>query len=124
MRADQSNRWLIDLNMTTLIKRLSLYLLIFWLQGITFVSVFYGLLAWPMHGSWGLLIMGQFLLVLACAGVATLLFFITLDVTRAMSLVAGLTAPAFAFYGRNVPQHRYAIYRTIVAFTVTNKSLY
>jgi len=103
MRADQSNHWLIGLNMTTLIKRLSLYLLIFWLQGIIFVSVFYGVLAWPMHGSWLLLIMGQFLLVLACAAVATLLFFITLDVTRAMSLVAGLTAPAFAFMGVTFP---------------------
>ena len=103
MSADQGNRWLIDLNMTTLIKRLSLYLLIFWLQGITFVSVFYGVLHWPMHGSWLLLIIGQFLLVLACAGVATLLFFITLDVTRAMSLVAGLTAPAFAFMGVTFP---------------------
>ena len=103
MSADQSNHWLIGLNMTTLIKRLSLYLLIFWLQGIIFVSVFYGVLAWPMHGSWLLLIMGQFLLVLACAAVATLLFFITLDVTRAMSLVAGLTAPAFAFMGVTFP---------------------
>jgi ABC-2 type transport system permease protein len=56
-----------------------------------------------MHGSWVLLIMGQFLLVLACAAVATLLFFITLDVTRAMSLVAGLTAPAFAFMGVTFP---------------------
>ncbi len=103
MRDDQCNRWLIGLNITSLIKRLSLYLIIFWLQGITFVSVFYGGLHWPMHGSWLLLIIGQFLLVLACAGVATLLFFMTLDVTRAMSLVAGLTAPAFAFMGVTFP---------------------
>ena len=56
-----------------------------------------------MHGNWLLLILAQFFLVVACASVATLFFFITLDVTRAMSLVAGFAAPAFAFMGVTFP---------------------
>ena len=103
MQNNRDNQWFINLTMTSLVKRLSLYLLIFWLQGITYLSVFYGVLHWPMHGSWLLLILAQLLLVIACAGVASLLFFVTLDVTRAMSLVAGLTAPAFAFMGVTFP---------------------
>ncbi|TWX72079.1 ABC transporter permease [Colwellia demingiae] len=95
--------WLAHLNFNDELIKLIPYVLIFWIQGIVYLSVFYGTLQWPMHGSWLLLILAQFLLVLACTSVATLFFFITLDVTRAMSLVAGFAAPAFAFMGVTFP---------------------
>jgi ABC-2 type transport system permease protein len=95
--------WFEDLSFTDVLIKLIPYIVIFWLQGIIYVSVFYGALHWPMHGSWLLLIFAQLLLVLACTSVATLFFFITLDVTRAMSLVAGFAAPAFAFMGVTFP---------------------
>ncbi|MFQ3339589.1 MAG: ABC-2 type transport system permease protein, partial [Colwellia sp.] len=79
------------------------YVLVFWLQGIVYISIFYGTLQWPMHGSWLLLILAQLLLVIACLSVTTLFFFVTLDATRAMSLVAGFSAPAFAFMGVTFP---------------------
>lgn len=95
--------WLPSLNFNAAMQRLIPYALIFWLQGIVFISVFYGALHWPMHGSWLLIIIAQFLLVIACTGVAALLFFLTVDVTRTMSLVAAYAAPAFAFMGVTFP---------------------
>ena len=63
----------------------------------------YGWLGWPMHGSWGILLSAQILMVLACQSVGALFFMITLDVTRSMSFVAAFTAPAFAFMGITFP---------------------
>ena len=103
LQSSSSEKWLAHLNFNEELKRLIPYILIFWVQGIVYLSVFYGTLQWPMHGSWPLLILAQFCLVVACASVATLFFFITLDVTRAMSLVAGFSAPAFAFMGVTFP---------------------
>ncbi len=62
-------------------------------------------LGWPMHGSWSILVLAQLLMVIACQGVAALFFlFPPLDVTKAMSLAAGFTAPpAFAFVGVTFP---------------------
>jgi ABC-2 type transport system permease protein len=96
--------WLTTLHFNDVLFRLVPYVFIFWLQGIIYITVFYGALHWPMHGSWLLLIFAQLLLVIACTSVATLFFFITLDVTRAMSLVAGFAAPAFAFVGITFPE--------------------
>lgn len=103
LRNSSVNSWLTHLNFTDLLIKLIPYILVFWLQGIIYISVFYGALHWPMHGSWFLIILAQLLLVIACTSVATLFFFVTLDVTRAMSLVAGFAAPAFAFMGVTFP---------------------
>jgi ABC-2 type transport system permease protein len=103
LRRTKVEVWLADVNFTEVMIRLIPYVFIFWLQGIIYLSVFYGALHWPMHGSWFLLIFAQLLLVIACVSVATLFFFITLDATRAMSLVAGFAAPAFAFMGITFP---------------------
>jgi len=102
-RACSKDKWLLSVNRRNLLLKLIPYIAIFWIQGILFTSVFYGVLNWPMHGSWLLLIFAQLLLVIACASVATLFYFITLDVTRSMSLVAGFAAPAFAFMGVTFP---------------------
>ncbi|MFT7007831.1 MAG: ABC-2 type transport system permease protein [Colwellia sp.] len=103
LRRTKVEVWLADVNFTNVLIRLIPYVFIFWLQGIIYLGVFYGALHWPMHGSWFLLIFAQLLLVIACVSVATLFFFITLDATRAMSLVAGFAAPAFAFMGITFP---------------------
>jgi ABC-2 type transport system permease protein len=103
LRRTKVEVWLADLNFTNVLITLIPYVFIFWLQGIIYLSVFYGALHWPMHGSWFLLIFAQLLLVIACVSIATLFFFITLDATRAISLVAGFAAPAFAFMGITFP---------------------
>ena len=97
------NTWLSNISYKKQLVKLLPYVLIFWLQGIVYISVFYGALHWPMHGSWFLIIGAQLLLVLACMSVTTLIFFLTLDATRSMSLVAGFSAPAFAFMGITFP---------------------
>jgi len=94
---------LLAMNGRNMLVKLIPYVVIFWLQGMLFNSVFYGVMNWPMHGSWLLLVFAQLLFVIACVSVATLFFFITFDVTRAMSLVAGFAAPAFAFMGVTFP---------------------
>lgn len=103
LRSATIDEWLNENSFTDILTKLIPYALIFWLQGIVYISAFYGALHWPMHGSWLLLIFAQLLLVIACLSVATLLFFITWDATRSMSLVAGFTAPAFAFMGVTFP---------------------
>ena len=103
LREKPINTWLSQLDFMPELVRLIPYALIFWLQGVVYISIFYGTLQWPMHGSWFLLIFAQFLLVIACISVTTLFFFVTLDATRAMSLVAGFSAPAFAFMGVTFP---------------------
>ena len=60
-------------------------------------------LDWPMHGSWGILITVQLLMVLACQSVGALFYMLTQNVTRSMSFVAAFTAPAFAFMGITFP---------------------
>ena len=95
--------WLSKFTYRTIIIKLLPYIVIFWGQGILFLYIFYNILGWPMHGSWLILILAQLLLVIACACMATLFFFISLDGARSMSLVAGFTAPAFAFMGVTFP---------------------
>ncbi|MGF1761899.1 ABC transporter permease [Aliivibrio kagoshimensis] len=96
-------RWLSSQPLTNLLLKLLPYTLIFWLHGTLFLWLLYGFFAWPMHGSWAILLAAQLLMVFACQAVACLLFFVTLDATRAMSLAAALTAPAFAFMGITFP---------------------
>lgn len=95
--------WLGKQPAKNIIAKILPYTLVFWLQGVLFVVALYGFLAWPMHGSWGILFFAQLLLVVACQCVASLFFFLTLDAARAMSLVAGFAAPAFAFMGITFP---------------------
>ena len=95
--------WLGDKPQRNLISKLMPYTLLFFVQGIIFMTVLYGGLDWPMHGHWWIVMLAQLLMVLACQGVASLFFLFTLDATKAMSLAAGFTAPAFAFVGVTFP---------------------
>ena len=95
--------WLSHVTFTDLLIHFLPYIVIFSLQGMAFLYTFYGLLHWPMHGSWILLFSAQLLLILACVSLATLFFFLTMDATRTMSVVAAFSAPAFAFLGVTFP---------------------
>ncbi|HIF9258382.1 ABC transporter permease [Photobacterium damselae] len=75
----------------------------FLIQGMLFLWGMYGVLDWPMHGSWLILFTAQSLMVLACISVGCLFYFVAMDTARAMSFVAGFTAPAFAFMGITFP---------------------
>lgn len=102
-RKDGIRAWLGDTPKRNLIAKLMPYTLLFFVQGILFVLALYHELNWPMHGQWWILLLAQLLMVLACQGVACLFFLFTLDATKAMSLAAGFTAPAFAFVGVTFP---------------------
>ncbi|AJR06366.1 ABC transporter permease [Photobacterium gaetbulicola] len=97
------NRWLETNPQRHLIAKLMPYTLLFFIQGSIFLATMYGVLDWPMHGQWWILSLAQLLMILACQGVACLFYLFTLDATKAMSLAAGFTAPAFAFVGVTFP---------------------
>ncbi|WEM45203.1 ABC transporter permease (plasmid) [Photobacterium sp. DA100] len=97
------NRWLETKPQRHLIAKLMPYTLLFFIQGSIFLATMYGVLDWPMHGQWWILSLAQLLMILACQGVACLFYLFTLDATKAMSLAAGFTAPAFAFVGVTFP---------------------
>lgn len=107
LAAEQRGRgissWLESYPVRRLLAKLLPYTLIFTLHGALFLWGLYGVLDWPMHGHWGVLLLAQCLTVIACQGIASLLFLMTLDATKAMSLAAGFTAPAFAFVGVTFP---------------------
>lgn len=95
--------WLQGAPVRHLLAKLLPYTVLFWLHGVLFLWGLYIQLGWPMHGSWSILVLAQLLMVIACQGVAALFFLFPLDVTKAMSLAAGFTAPAFAFVGVTFP---------------------
>jgi ABC-2 type transport system permease protein len=81
------------------------YLCIYWGWGLLLLGLLVGGFGWPLVGSWGLLILAQGLMVLACLAVGCLFYGLTQDGARAMSLVAVYSAPAFAFMGVTFPAH-------------------
>ncbi|MGF1759245.1 ABC transporter permease [Photobacterium sagamiensis] len=95
--------WLAAHPVRNLLAKLAPYTVIFLLQGGLFLWGLYGLLEWPMRGSWLILVFAQLTTVIACQSMGALFFLLPLDATRAMSLVAGFTAPAFAFMGITFP---------------------
>lgn len=78
-------------------------LLLFWLHGLLFLWGMYIFLGWPMHGNWALLVFAQLVTVCASIGVASLLFLITQDAARGLSLAAAYAAPGLAFMGVTFP---------------------
>ena len=58
--------WLGDTPQRNLITKLMPYTLLFFVQGIIFMTVLYGGLDWPMHGHWWIVMLAQLLMVLAC----------------------------------------------------------
>lgn len=95
--------WLQTTPTRNLLAKLVPYTAIFWLHGVLFLWGLYVVQGWPMHGSWPILMLAQLLMVIACQAIAALFFLFPLDPTKAMSLAAGFTAPAFAFVGVTFP---------------------
>lgn len=103
VRRDGLARWLHPRPAVALLARMLPCSLVFWLQGAIFLGVMFVLLGWPMHGSWTLLLLAQILTVLACQSAGACIFFLSQDPTRALSIAAAYTAPAFAFMGITFP---------------------
>lgn len=103
IRREGLYRWLHPHPVAAILLKLMPYTLVFWLQGIGFLGGMFVLLGWPMHGSWAVLLGAQFLTVLACQAAGACIFFLSPDPTRALSLAAAYTAPAFAFMGITFP---------------------
>ncbi|WP_417879519.1 ABC transporter permease [Vibrio sp.] len=102
-RTQGMQSWLAVTPLRAVVTKLLAYSPLYLAQGMVFLWGMYGWLGWPMHGSWGILLSAQVLMVLACQSVGALFFMITLDATRSMSFVAAFTAPAFAFMGITFP---------------------
>lgn len=96
-------RWLAQTPCQKLLGKLFAYSGLFLLQGILFLWWMYVALDWPMQGHWGILIVAQLLMVFACQSMGSLIYFVAMEVPRAMSFVAAYTAPAFAFMGITFP---------------------
>ena len=86
-----------------LLTRLAPYTLLFWLHGISFLLGMFVFLGWPMHGNLGYLIFCQLLTVCACQSVGALIFFLSKDPARSLSLAAAYAAPGLAFMGVTFP---------------------
>lgn len=82
---------------------LSKYIPVFMVQGAMFLYWFYVLLDWPMEGSMVVILIAQWLTIIACMIMGALFFFLSMDPARAMSFAGAFTAPSFAFMGITFP---------------------
>jgi ABC-2 type transport system permease protein len=103
MRLQGLAAWLGEQPLAAIAGKLLPYTAILWLQGIMFLWFMYGLLDWPMNGSWDILLLSQLLTVLASQAMGLLLFLVVKNSARALSLAAAYTAPSFAFMGVTFP---------------------
>ncbi|ROV59465.1 ABC transporter permease [Vibrio ponticus] len=97
------SKWLAEQPIKRLVVTLSPYLPVFALQGFAFLCWFYLGFKWPMEGSLLILVIGQWVTVIACMIMGSFFFFMTLDPARAMSFAGAFTAPSFAFMGITFP---------------------
>jgi len=103
MRLQGLANWLGEKPLIAIAGKCFPYTLILWLHGIISLWFMYGLLGWPMNGSWEILLLSQLLMVLASQSVGLLLFLLVKNSARALSLAAAYTAPSFAFIGVTFP---------------------
>lgn len=73
------------------------------LTGMAFLGGLHGWLAWPMPGSWPVLLGALTLMVLAYEGLGLLVIGLTANYRLASSVAAFMTAPALAFSGLTFP---------------------
>ncbi|SET67988.1 ABC transporter permease [Thalassotalea agarivorans] len=86
-----------------LIKGLLPFSVLFFAQTLLFFMFALMYANWPFNGNFAIMITACFIATIACQSLAAFLYSITLDAARAMSLVAGMAAPAFAFMGITFP---------------------
>lgn len=95
--------WLAETPVRKLFAKLVHLTTIFWLHGILFLTFMYVWLGWPMHGDWSLLLAAQLVTAWASAGAGCLIFFLSRDAARSLSLAAAYVAPGLAFMGVTFP---------------------
>lgn len=105
--------WIDKTGLGGFLTKLLVNQVIFLAMGAGFLYYFYQYRHWPMQGSWRVLIISQYLMILATQAVASLMYFIALDPARALSLSAGYVAPAFAFIGITFPANSMALFPQI-----------
>ena len=88
---------------TSLIGKTLPYTIAYLTWGTLFILYIYGYEAWEFQGSFTITLFAIFLMILAYQGVALSFFVLNFDATRALSLAALYTAPAFAFLGITFP---------------------
>jgi len=88
---------------SAVVGKLLPYTLLSVVQGLLFLSFFYGYLSMPMHGNWGFLLLIIVMAVLAGQAIALFIFTLTMNLTQAISMGAAYSAPAFAFIGVTFP---------------------
>ncbi len=79
------------------------YTLVYLTWGILFLLYMYGFEPWKFQGSFSVTILAMLLTIFAYEGMALLFFTLNFHYTRALSLAALYTAPAFAFLGITFP---------------------
>jgi len=100
---DGLSAWLGRRPLAALYQKMAPYTLIFWLHGLAFLLGMFVLAGWPMHGSLVYLACAQFLTVCGCQTMGALLFFLTRDAARGLSMAAAYAAPGLAFMGVTFP---------------------
>ena len=79
------------------------YTIVYFTWGVVYLLYMYGVEPWEFQGSFALVFFAMFLMILAYQGVGLSFFTLNFHTTRALSLAALYTAPAFAFLGITFP---------------------
>jgi len=79
------------------------YTLVYFTWGVAYLLYMYGVEPWEFQGSFALTFFAMLLMILAYQGVGLSFFTLNFHTTRALSLAALYTAPAFAFLGITFP---------------------
>ncbi len=95
--------WLGGTPVRALLAKMVFLTALFWLHGLFSLTVMYGGLGWPMHGDWSLLLVAQLMTAWASTGAACLIFLLTRDAARSISIAVVLVASALAFMGVTFP---------------------
>ncbi len=103
LRLNGLDKWLDNKVFVALIGKIAPYTVMMSLHGAISLWFMFEFLSWPMNGDFGVLLLSQFLMVLASQAVGLLIFLIVKDPARAVSMAAAYTAPCFAFMGVTFP---------------------
>lgn len=79
------------------------YTICYFVWGVVFIVYMYGIEPWEFQGSFAIVFFAILLMVIAYQGIALSFFTLNFHTTRALSLGALYTAPAFAFLGITFP---------------------
>ena len=103
LRRNGLQAWLSVGPIRAMIVKIIPLITVFWIHGMLFLWGMYIALGWPMHGAWSVLVVALFLTSSASVAVSSLIFLLTRDATRALSLAASYAAPGLAFMGVTFP---------------------